>query len=74
MCSAFFIYNFNLFAKLNSINILCTISVWSLPDYNEFFPNLLLSIHDLLTTKFVSVLFFFFVVAMFSLCVQIMCF
>ena len=36
------------------------IRVWSLLDYNEFFPNRLLSIHDLLTTKYVSVVIFIF--------------
>jgi len=34
--------------------------VWSLPDYNEFFPNRLLSIHYLLTAKYVSVVIFIF--------------
>jgi len=29
--------------------------VWSLPDYNEFFSSRLLSIHNVLTAKFVSI-------------------
>jgi len=32
--------------------------VWSLPDYNEFFPNRLLSIHDILRAKYVTVVIF----------------
>ena len=34
--------------------------VWSLLNYNEFFSNRLLSIHDLLTAKYVSVVIFIF--------------
>jgi len=32
--------------------------VWSLLDYNELFPNRLLSIHDILGAEYVSVVIF----------------
>jgi len=44
--------------------------VWSLPDYNEFFPIRLLSMHDLLRAKYVSVVIFIF---LFCGYVQLVC-